>query len=38
MELGVFMYAIVPAITFYVLHSFLMFCLKPREPEKKKEE
>merc|ERR1712156_475131 len=39
LELGVFMYAIVSlAITFICYTAFLMFGLKPREPEKKKEE
>jgi len=39
LELGVFMYAIVSlAITFMCYTAFLMFGLKPREPEKKKEE
>eukprot|EP00092_Neocalanus_flemingeri_P014639 GFUD01015795.1.p1 GENE.GFUD01015795.1~~GFUD01015795.1.p1 ORF type:complete len:1842 (+),score=695.57 GFUD01015795.1:98-5623(+) len=39
LELGVFMYAIVSlAVTFICYTAFLMFGLKPREPEKKKEE
>jgi len=39
LELGVFMYAIVSlAVTFMCYTAFLMFGLKPREPEKKKEE
>jgi len=39
MELGVFMYAIIAlAVTFMFYTAFLMFGLKPREPEKKKEE
>jgi len=39
LELGVFMYAIVSlAVTFMAYTAFLMFGLKPREPEKKKEE
>jgi len=39
LELGVFMYAIVSlAVTFIAYTAFLMFGLKPREPEKKKEE
>jgi len=39
LELGVFMYAIVSlAITFMCYTAFLLFGLKPKEPEKKKEE
>ena len=39
MELGVFMYAIIAlAVTFMFYTAFLMFGLKPKEPEKKKEE
>jgi len=39
MELGVFMYAIIAlALTFMCYTAFLMFGLKPKEPEKKKEE
>jgi len=39
LELGVFMYAIVSlAVTFMCYTAFLMFGLKPRETEKKKEE
>jgi len=39
LELGVFMYAIVSlGVTFMCYTAFLIFGLKPREPEKKKEE
>jgi len=39
LELGVFMYAIVSlGVTFICYTAFLIFGLKPREPEKKKEE
>jgi len=39
LELGVFMYAIIAlAFTFMGYTAFLMFGLKPKEPEKKKEE
>merc|ERR1712029_522212 len=39
LELGVFMYAIVSlGVTFICYTAFLIFGLKPKEPEKKKEE